>query len=322
MSRKALTVVTPVFNEEQVIAQFYDRTMRVLDSLASRYDVRLLFVVDRSTDHTLQILRDIAARDSRAQVISLSSRFGHQMSLLAGIDHAHEADVIVMMDSDLQHPPEAIPQLLAAYDLGNDVVYTVRADTPDTGILRKTIGTLFYRLMSYLSRVPIHRNSADFRLISRRVAALLRTEVRERSTFLRGLFSWVGFNQAGVEYVAAERVGGKSKYSVSAMLALATSGILSFSTKPLQMSIFLGLGFAGLSVVLGLFTVFEYLRDNTIPSGWTTIVTLLLLFSGVQLIVMGILGVYIGGIYEEVKGRPHYIVDEAMNVPNEKNRLR
>jgi polyisoprenyl-phosphate glycosyltransferase len=322
MSRKALTVVTPVFNEEQVIAQFYDRTMRVLDSLASRYDVRLLFVVDRSTDRTLQILRDIAARDSRAQVISLSSRFGHQMSLLAGIDHAQEADVIVMMDSDLQHPPEAIPQLLAAYDLGNDVVYTVRADTPDTGILRKTIGTLYYRLMSYLSRVPIHRNSADFRLISRRVAALLRTEVRERSTFLRGLFSWVGFNQAGVEYVAAERVGGKSKYSVSAMLALAVSGILSFSTKPLQMSIFLGLGFAGLSVLLGLYTVFAYLRDNTIPSGWTTIVTLLLLFSGVQLIVMGILGVYIGGIYEEVKGRPHYIVDEAMNVPNEKNRLR
>jgi polyisoprenyl-phosphate glycosyltransferase len=322
MSRKALTVVTPVFNEEQVIAQFYDRTMRVLDSLASRYDVRLLFVVDRSTDRTLQILRDIAARDSRAQVISLSSRFGHQMSLLAGIDHAQEADVIVMMDSDLQHPPEAIPQLLAAYDLGNDVVYTVRADTPDTGILRKTIGTLYYRLMSYLSRVPIHRNSADFRLISSRVAALLRTEVRERSTFLRGLFSWVGFNQAGVEYVAAERVGGKSKYSVSAMLALAVSGILSFSTKPLQMSIFLGLGFAGLSVLLGLYTVFAYLRDNTIPSGWTTIVTLLLLFSGVQLIVMGILGVYIGGIYEEVKGRPHYIVDEAMNVPNEKNRLR
>jgi polyisoprenyl-phosphate glycosyltransferase len=322
MSRKALTVVTPVFNEEQVIAQFYDRTMRVLDSLASRYDVRLLFVVDRSTDRTLQILRDIAARDSRAQVISLSSRFGHQMSLLAGIDHAQEADVIVMMDSDLQHPPEAIPQLLAAYDLGNDVVYTVRADTPDTGILRKTIGTLYYRLMSYLSRVPIHRNSADFRLISSRVAALLRTEVRERSTFLRGLFSWVGFNQAGVEYVAAERVGGRSKYSVSAMLALAVSGILSFSTKPLQMSIFLGLGFAGLSVLLGLYTVFAYLRDNTIPSGWTTIVTLLLLFSGVQLIVMGILGVYIGGIYEEVKGRPHYIVDEAMNVSNEKNRLR
>jgi polyisoprenyl-phosphate glycosyltransferase len=255
-------------------------------------------------------------------VISLSSRFGHQMSLLAGIDHAQEADVIVMMDSDLQHPPEAIHQLLAAYDLGNDVVYTVRADTPDTGILRKTIGTLYYRLMSYLSRVPIHRNSADFRLISSRVAALLRTEVRERSTFLRGLFSWVGFNQAGVEYVAAERVGGKSKYSVAAMLALAVSGILSFSTKPLQMSIFLGLGFAGLSVLLGLYTVFAYLRDNTIPSGWTTIVTLLLLFSGVQLIVMGILGVYIGGIYEEVKGRPHYIVDEAMNVPNEKNRLR
>jgi dolichol-phosphate mannosyltransferase len=263
-------------------------------------------------------LRGIAARDPEVQVIALSSRFGHQMSLLAGIDHADDADAIVMMDSDLQHPPEIIPKLIAAYESGNDVVYTVRVENEDTGVVRRTLGSGFYRLLSYLSRVPIHENSADFRLISRRVAALLRQRIRERNMFLRGLFTWIGFNQARVDYAAAPRAGGHSKYSLPRMLGLATAAILSFSTKPLQISIFLGLGFAAASLALVVFTVVAYFHDKTIPSGWTTIVTLLLLFSGVQLIVMGILGAYIGGIYEEVKERPHYIVDEIINAGDEK----
>jgi polyisoprenyl-phosphate glycosyltransferase len=321
MNRKLLTVVTPVFNEEEVVAQFYERVKGTLAELADRYDAKLLFVLDRSTDRTLAILRDIAAHDTRAQVIALSSRFGHQMSLLAGIDYARDADVIVMMDSDLQHPPEIIPQLLAAYEHGNDVVYTIRCETEGTGIVRKIASNAFYRLLSYLSRVPVNENAADFRLISRRVAALLQREIRERNMFLRGIFSWIGFNQVGVEYVAAPRAAGRSKYSLSRMFGLATAGILSFSTKPLQISIFLGLGFAVVSLGLVVFTVFDYFRDRAIPSGWTTIVTLLLLFSGVQLIVMGILGAYVGGIYEEVKARPHYIVDETMNVSDEKSRL-
>jgi dolichol-phosphate mannosyltransferase len=321
MNRKLLTVVTPVFNEEEVVAQFYERVKGTLAELADRYDAKLLFVLDRSTDRTLAILRDIAAHDTRAQVIALSSRFGHQMSLLAGIDHAHDADVIVMMDSDLQHPPEIIPKLLAVYERGNDVVYTIRCDTEGTGIVRKVAGSAFYRLLSYLSRVPVNENAADFRLISRRVAALLQREIRERNMFLRGLFSWIGFNQASVEYVAAPRAAGRSKYSLSRMFALATAAILSFSTKPLQISIFLGLGFAVVSMALVVFTVFDYFLDKAIPSGWTTIVTLLLLFSGVQLIVMGILGAYVGGIYEEVKARPHYIVDETINLSDEKSRL-
>ncbi|HXU66780.1 MAG TPA: glycosyltransferase family 2 protein [Casimicrobiaceae bacterium] len=317
--RKSLTVVTPVFNEEDVIARFYERTKAVLGDLAGRYDTKILFVLDRSNDGTLQILRELAARDPDAQVIALSSRFGHQMSLLAGIDHADDADVIVMMDSDLQHPPEIIPELLAAHEAGNDVVYTVRVENRDTGVVRRTLGSGFYRLLSYLSRVPIHENSADFRLISRRVAALLRKRIRERNMFLRGLFTWIGFNQARVDYAAAPRAGGHSKYSLARMLGLATAAILSFSTKPLQISIFLGLGFAAASLALVVFTVVAYFHDKTIPSGWTTIVTLLLLFSGVQLIVMGILGAYIGGIYEEVKERPHYIVDEIINLGDEES---
>lgn len=312
--RPTLVVIAPVFNEEDVIGQFHRRVSGELEALEARYRCRLLFVVDRCTDGTLGILRQIAARDPRVQVLALSSRFGHQMSLLAGIDHAAHADVVVMMDSDMQHPPEVIPQLLARFEQGHDVVYTVRTDTDDASPLRKLIGHAFYRLLGYLSRVPINPNAADFRLISGRVARLLREEIRERNLFLRGVFSWIGFDQARVDFVAERRAAGRSKYSISRMFGLATSAILAFSARPLQIGIFIGLGFAVLSLVLATYTVIGYFVDSTIPSGWTTIVTLLLLFSGVQLIVLGVIGVYIGGIYEEVKRRPHYIVDETINL--------
>jgi len=314
MNKRLLTVVTPVFNEEEPIQAFYKRTRSALDKLAGHYDTRILFVVDRCTDKTVDILKDIAARDSCAQVLTLSSRFGHQMSLLAGIDHAVDADIIVMMDSDLQHPPELIPELLRQHDLGNDVVFTVRKDSENVGIMRRVIGSLFYRLLGFLSNVKINENTADFRLVSRRVANILRTQIRERNMFLRGLFSWIGFNQTSIEYSAAERAAGQSKYSFSRMINLGIAGILSFSTKPLKLSIFIGMGLAAMSFLLGAITVVEYFIDKTIPSGWTTIVALLLLFSGVQMIFIGLLGAYIGGIYEEVKARPHYIVDEGINI--------
>jgi dolichol-phosphate mannosyltransferase len=321
MALKKLTIVAPVFNEEEVIPEFHKRVRHVLDGMLDRYDARILFVVDRCTDDTVKVLRRIAAHDSKAQVLTLSSRFGHQMSLLAGVDYSQDADAIIMMDSDLQHPPELIPQLLEKFDEGNDVVFTIRRDTEDIGIARKMVGRGFYRMLSYLSDIPIQENAADFRVISARVAHTLKHDIRERSLFLRGILSWIGFNQAGVEYLAAKRAGGSSKYSLSRMFALAAAGILSFSTKPLKMGIFVGVGMAFLGFALGAVTVVEYFIDRSIPSGWTTIVTLLLLFSGVQLIFMGIIGAYIGGIYEEVKGRPHYVVDEKLNLNGEQSRL-
>jgi glycosyltransferase involved in cell wall biosynthesis len=315
VSVRRLTVVAPVYNEEDVIAQFYERTRQVLAELSDDYVTTIVFVLDRSTDRTLQILKTIAARDLSVQVISLSSRFGHQMSLLAGIDYSGDADLVVMMDSDLQHPPETIPELLSAYEDGNDIVYTIRRESGGVSNLRKAVGWTFYRLIAQLSAVSIDEGAADFRLISKRVVNLMRTEIRERNMFLRGLFSWVGFSQTGVEYVAAERGGGTSKYTLTRMFALATAGILSFSTRPLLMGVFLGLGFAGASFVLALGTIAAYFLDNTIPSGWSTIVLLLLMFNGVQFMMMGILGAYVGNIHDEVKGRPHYILDETINVP-------
>jgi len=307
-----LTVVTPVYNEELVVAHFHARTREVLNSLVN-VNTTILFVVDRCTDNTLTVLRGIVAEDKNTKIISLSSRFGHQMALLAGIEYSMDADAIIMMDSDLQHPPELIPELLINFRRGFDIVYTVRKDTEDIGFVREMAGNFFYSLLGKISQVHINANASDFRLISRRVARSLSSDFQERNMFLRGLFSWMGFQQMGLEYVAEKRFAGQSKYSLSQMLQLAITGILSFSAKPLQMGIFVGVGFAVLAFVLIVVAVMKYFIVQSIPSGWTTLVVLLLLFSGLQLIVLGIMGAYIGGIYEEVKGRPRYIIEEVIS---------
>ena len=311
MSKLKLTVVTPVYNEEAVIAHFYDKTRAVLDAMEN-VEGKILFVLDRSTDKTLEILRTIVAKDPQSKIITMSSRFGHQMALLAGIENAKDADAIVMMDSDLQHPPELIPTLVTEYQKGAAVVYTVRRHTKDVGFIRRQLGNMFYRLLNSISSISINPNAADFRLINRRVADSLRTGFKERNVFLRGLFLWMGFDQVGIEYTAERRVAGESKYSLSRILQLAVIGILSFSTRPLYAGIFVGVGFAALAFMFMFYAFISYFVDRAIPSGWTTLVILLLLFSGVQLIVLGIMGTYIGGIYEEIKGRPRYIIDEEI----------
>jgi polyisoprenyl-phosphate glycosyltransferase len=311
VSKLKLTVVAPVFNEEQVIAHFHARTRKVLNTLED-VDASILYVVDRCTDNTLEVLRGLVKEDPKSKVLALSSRFGHQMSLLAGIEHAVDADAIVMMDSDLQHPPELIPELLEHFRKGFEVVYTVRRDTEDVGYVRKKLGNLFYSMLGAISKVPINANAADFRLISARIARTLATGFQERNMFLRGLFSWIGFRQTSIEYVAEKRFAGQSKYSFSRMVQLAMAGILSFSTKPLQMGIFVGVGFAALAFLFMLAAVVNYFIAQEIPSGWTTLVSLFLLFNGVTLIVLGTMGAYIGAIYEEVKGRPRYIIEEEI----------
>jgi dolichol-phosphate mannosyltransferase len=307
-----LTVISPVYNEEDVIADFHSRLSEVLSRL-EEVDAKIVYVVDRGTDNTLEVLRKLVRRDRCAKAIALSSRFGHQMSLVAGIDNALDSDAIIMMDSDLQHPPELIPELIDNFRRGFEVVYTVRRDTEEINPLRKLAGSVFYSVLAKISHIPMSANAADFRLISGRVAKVLSTDFRERNMFLRGLFTWMGFRQTGVEYVARKRGGGYSKYSLSKMLQLATAGILSFSTKPLQLGMLVGVMFSFLSFIIALWTIVEFLIDKSIPNGWTTLVVLLLMFSGIQLVVLGIIGTYIGGIYEEVKHRPRYIVEEEIS---------
>ncbi|MEW6342882.1 MAG: glycosyltransferase family 2 protein [Pseudomonadota bacterium] len=311
MEKLKISVVTPVFNEEEVIGHFHDRTRAVLDSLPN-IEATIVFVLDRCTDNSLAVLREIVRRDSKSKLIALSSRFGHQMSLLAGIEKSLDADAIIMMDSDLQHPPELIPRMLSVYQRGFDVVYTTRQENGGAGLIREAVGKTFYKLLSKISNVPITANAADFRLISKRVASVLVNGFGEQNLFLRGIIPWMGFNQVGIEYIAEPRFAGKSKYSLSRMIRLAADGILSFSTKPLQIGIFVGVGFACLAFLFSIYAIVSYFIDRSIPSGWTTIAVLLLLFSGVQLIVIGVLGSYIGGIYQEVKRRPRYIIEEEI----------
>ncbi len=309
--KKTLTVVAPVYNEEEVIRDFYQELKNTLLTL-SEYRSTMLFVVGRGTDRTFPILKEIATADSSLRVLYLSSRFGHQMQLLAGIDHA-DSDIVIMMDSDLQHPPEIIPTLLAEYEKGNDVVYTVREKTSDQGVLRKWCSDMFYWFLNKISDVRISGNAADFRLISRKVAEVLRREIRERNLFLRGIIPWLGFNQIGVSFVANPRRAGKSKYSFSRLITFGLSGVVSFSRKPLRVAIVVGLFVASLGFLYALTVIAQSFYNRSLPAGWATVIVLLSIFGGLQLIFLGILGEYIGAIFDEVKKRPHYIVDQKIN---------
>ena len=208
--KKRLTVISPVFNEVEVIESFYRELKVCLRGLEPRYDTQILLVLDRCTDDTVSVVRHLAADDLALRCLVLSSRFGHQMSLLAGLDHA-SADIYVMMDSDLQHPPSLIPEMVRAYEEGFDVVYTVRRESGPQPFWRRVAGKAFYGLLHRVSDAPIHENAADFRLMTEKIARIFRTDIRERKMFMRGLISWVGFNQKMLEYSAATRPAGASK---------------------------------------------------------------------------------------------------------------
>ena len=308
---RTLTVIAPVYNEEEVILDFYRELKKELEGL-SGYRTTILFSVGRGTDKTLDILKEVAEKDRAVRVLYLSARCGHQMQLLAGIDHA-DTDAVIMMDSDLQHPPSLIQKLLLEFEKGNDVVYTVREETLNQPVLRKLCSDIFYSVLNRISDVHISGNAADFRLISRRVGDVLKKDIRERSMFLRGIVPWIGFNQTAVPFVASPRRAGVSKYSLPRLITFGLSGVVSFSRKPLRITILAGLLFALFGFLYALFTIVQYLVLDSLPSGYATLVVLLSVFGGLQLIFLGIIGEYVGAIFDEVKKRPHYIVDEKIN---------
>lgn len=309
--KKTLTVVSPVFREGSALIHFHTRLKKVVKKIKN-FEVKILYVLDPSPDNSEETLKQIVNSDSQASALVLSARFGHQMSLLAGLENALNSEVIIMMDSDLQHPPELIPKLISKYREGFDIVYTIRKDSKDVSFIRKKLGKYFYKLLSVLADIPINENAADFRLISNKVAHILVKDCPERNLFLRGLVSWVGFNQTGIIFQADKRQFGQSNYSVSKILKLALAGILSFSVKPLYLSIMTGLLCALLAFIFILFFIISFFTDNSIPSGWTTLATLLLLFNGLNLIFLGILGAYVGGVFCEVKSRPRYIINKRI----------
>lgn len=313
---KTVTVICPVYNEEAVIELFYLEVKTVLNRLADMYQSRILFVVDRSQDTTLDILKRIAELDPNVMILALSSRFGHQMSLLAGIDHS-DADAVIMMDSDLQHPPDLIPAMLRKFEEGYDIVYTLRQDTSEINWFKRISSKMFYRVINRISDVPINESAADFRLISRRVAHLFQTQIREQNLFLRGMIGWLGYRSFALPFQVRKRPAGKSKYSIRRMIRFGIYGVVSFSKSPLQVAIVVGLAFAVFGFGFAFITVLQYFITKALPSGWATLTILLSIFSGIQLVFLGIIGEYIGAIFDEVKARPHYIIDEQINF-NEK----
>lgn len=300
------SVIVPLYNEEQVISETYARLKAVMDATEESYEI--ILVNDGSRDGTVDIARDICRRDGDVKLLSFSRNFGHQVAITAGMDYSVGKAVLVI-DADLQDPPEVMLRMIEKWKQGYDVVYGKRLKRAGETFFKKVSAKLFYRLLKKLTDVNMPVDTGDFRLIDRKVCEALKS-LPERNRYVRGLISWLGFSQTGVEFVREERFAGVTKYPLKKMVRFASDAITSFSYKPLRFASYLGalvsvLSFAYLLIVLyeGLFT------DLTVP-GWTSIVAISLLFNGLLFIMLGIIGEYIGRIYDEAKGRPLYIVSE------------
>lgn len=310
MSRDLLSVVVPVYNEAEVLGAFYTQTTHALDPLDLDYEI--IFVDDGSQDSSFDQLSNLAKKDARVRVIKFSRNFGHQIAITAGIDDA-SGDCVVVIDSDLQDPPEVIEAMIMKWREGYDVVYGVRDDRDGENALKLWTASLFYKLLRRLVKIDIPVNVGDFRLMSRRAARELK-QLREKERFVRGLVSWVGFRQTGVTYHRVARFAGETKYPYSKMLKFALDGITSFSTMPLRVATWLGYGSAVLAV-LYLGSVFVQKAMGGTVEGWATIMVAMLFLGSVQLICLGIMGEYIGRMFNEIKPRPMYVVEERLGTP-------
>jgi glycosyltransferase involved in cell wall biosynthesis len=306
-----LDVVVPLFNEAEGIETFHAALVEVLQTMDSRYLWCVVYVVDPSPDGTAERVRRLVEADDRVRALLLLRRAGHQMSLIAGMERS-TADIVITMDGDLQHPPSLIPTMLDLYETGVDVVQTVRFKTDGQGWIASALSRGFYRLMGKLSEVRMVPGGADFRLMSARVVEILCHEIGESDRFLRGLIPWLGLPTATLEFTAPARELGRSKYSFSRSMSLAVTGVVSFSKVPLHLGIVLGLVVGALGLVAGIVAGVMRLSGADIPAGWATLVVMVAILSGMQMVTLGLIGLYLGVIFDEAKRRPQILVSEAM----------
>lgn len=305
-----LSIVVSVYNEEEILAEFHKEILDVISALAVR--IELIFVDDGSTDSSLFLLKNWKdSLDFDVKIISLSRNYGHESAMICGIDHA-KGDIIICMDSDLQHPPSHLNEMIENFKKGYEIVTMVRYNNYDGGVLRSYFSKQFYSIINKLSEYKLDKNASDFFLISKSVADILRNDFRERNRFLRGFIQIVGFSKTSLKYNVPPRLKGRSKYSFPKLLKLSVNAIISFSKFPLYLGIYIGSIFAFFSVLLGVYTVGQYVWGDSPPSGYTTIVLFLSLSFSVLFVLIGIIGVYIGYIFEENKGRPIYIVRDII----------
>ena len=300
---KRISIVVPVYNEEENIEHFAQSVAEVMKSLPYAYEI--LFIDDGSRDRSREILRELGARDAHVQSIFLARNSGHQIALTCGTDHA-DGDAVVTMDGDMQHPPELLPVLLSKWEEGFEIVQTVRLTTEGASLFKRLTSKYYYRLLNALSDVEIQEGGSDFRLMDRKAVLALR-RYREHARFIRGIVGSMGFRKTTVEFVAHERFAGYSKFSLHKMISFALDGILAYSVQPLRIAFYVGLLSALLAVLLFLHVLFETLSGATVP-GWSTIVVCSLFFGGMQMMLLGICGEYIARILQEVKNRPLYLI--------------
>jgi polyisoprenyl-phosphate glycosyltransferase len=302
-ARPDLSIVIPIYNEEDNLPRLYERLTATLDPTGPTYEI--VFVDDGSQDRSLEHLRALAANDPRILVVELARNFGHQVAISAGLDHSRGQGVIVM-DADLQDPPEVLPEFIAKWREGYDVVYAVREQRKE-GWIKRTAYAAFYRLLQRVANIEIPLDAGDFCIMDRRVVDVL-SGMPERNRFVRGIRSWVGLNQVGLAYERRARHAGRPKYTFTRLVYLALDGLVSFSYVPLRAITMLGFGVSLLSIVLAVFYAIQKLTIGLNPPGFATLIVALFFLSGIQLITMGVIGEYIGRIFEEVKQRPLYVV--------------
>lgn len=307
-----LSIVVPVFNEEESISETIRRLHKLRTDLAQEVDVEFLFIDDGSKDRSLSLLRQEAENNRCVKVISFSRNFGHQIAITAGIDKA-QGDFVAVIDADLQDPPELIADMYRMALTGMDVVYGKRRSRAGETMFKKATAAVFYRLLNYMTETDIPADTGDFRLMSRKVVDSFK-QMRERHRFVRGMVPWLGFKSASLEYDRTERFAGETKYPLRKMLAFATNAILSFSSKPLTLAIRLGVVTICLGVAGGFYMLYLKLFTTTPVPGVTAILLSIVMFSGVQIFLIGVVGEYIARIFEEIKGRPLYLVSESVNI--------
>jgi len=304
-----ISIVVSVFNEEDMLREFMESIEKTISFHS--LDAEIIFVNDGSNDNSIHILKELQNKmPNLVRIIDFSRNFGHEAAMIAGIDFS-KGDMIICMDSDLQHPPSLIPLMVDKFNEGYHIVSMIREKREDNSWIKNKFSNYFYRLINKLSEFKLEENASDFFLISAQVATILRENFRERNRFLRGFIQIVGFKKTTLNYVAPKRNAGESKYSFFKLLTLSANAIIAFTKLPLFLGIYIGGIFALFSVIIGLFTLEEYIFGNTPPSGYTTIVLFLSLSFSVLFILVGIIGTYVGYIFDENKARPIYIIKEV-----------
>lgn len=307
---KLLSVVVSVYNEELSLPDFYATTRPILDSCG--WDYELLFVNDGSSDNSIHILHQFASENPKVKLVDFSRNFGHEAAMIAGIDHA-SGDGIICMDADLQHPPTSIPEIIAKFEEGYDVISMIRTAREDGGLIKKITSSLFYGILNLFSPVKFEKNSSDFFAISRSVAQVLRQDYREKVRYLRGYVQSAGFRKTTLPFEAKSRIAGESKYSIGKLLRFSITTLCSFSDMPLKLGMYSGLLVAFFGFILMIYTIVNKVLYQ-VPSGYSTIIVAMSFMFAIVLIVIGIIGQYISVLFAEIKNRPIYIVKQCTNL--------